>query len=391
MPDPEHGRSSSSRDTQGVTEAHAVLRRRSCRSSRASPGERTCARDRARGLERAGGSRCRSRSSCGSPRSSSAASSSRGRLPGGTRARRARFADAERRAGVRTPAARTTATRASCAATSTTRASRRRRRPGGGAGQARSDGGARRAAHRSLARRGRLRARVWRRWPRRSPPEADTFVLFGTSHAPMREPFALCRKAFDTPLGAARTPTSTAIDALAATRRASTPTPTSSTTSASTRSSSRWSSSSISSASGRRESCPCWRDSASTRRAATTRRDDARVEQLLRRRARARRVAAGARRHRRRRGPRARRARASATTALRRSSGPTLEGTDRASLDARHRGDAPGLLGACREGPRRRAASAGSRPSIRCSARCRGRAGERLHYEQTVDGETARS
>src|SRR5580658_1093044 len=33
------------------------------------------------------------------------------------------------------------------------------------------------------------------------PPEADTFVLFGTSHAPMREPFALCRKAFATPLG----------------------------------------------------------------------------------------------------------------------------------------------------------------------------------------------
>ncbi|HEY3594527.1 MAG TPA: AmmeMemoRadiSam system protein B, partial [Polyangiaceae bacterium] len=29
----------------------------------------------------------------------------------------------------------------------------------------------------------------------------DTFVLLGTSHAPMREPFALCRKAFDTPLG----------------------------------------------------------------------------------------------------------------------------------------------------------------------------------------------
>ena len=26
-------------------------------------------------------------------------------------------------------------------------------------------------------------------------------MLFGTSHAPMREPFALCRKAFDTPLG----------------------------------------------------------------------------------------------------------------------------------------------------------------------------------------------
>jgi AmmeMemoRadiSam system protein B len=34
------------------------------------------------------------------------------------------------------------------------------------------------------------------------PPEADTFVLFGTSHAPMARPFALCRKAFDTPLGA---------------------------------------------------------------------------------------------------------------------------------------------------------------------------------------------
>jgi AmmeMemoRadiSam system protein B len=32
-------------------------------------------------------------------------------------------------------------------------------------------------------------------------PEADTFIVFGTSHAPMREPFALCRKAFDTPLG----------------------------------------------------------------------------------------------------------------------------------------------------------------------------------------------
>jgi hypothetical protein len=33
------------------------------------------------------------------------------------------------------------------------------------------------------------------------PEEADTFVLLGTSHAPMRAPFALCRKAFDTPLG----------------------------------------------------------------------------------------------------------------------------------------------------------------------------------------------
>jgi len=32
-------------------------------------------------------------------------------------------------------------------------------------------------------------------------PEVDTFVLLGTSHAPMREPFALCRKAFATPFG----------------------------------------------------------------------------------------------------------------------------------------------------------------------------------------------
>jgi MEMO1 family protein len=33
------------------------------------------------------------------------------------------------------------------------------------------------------------------------PKSIDTFVLFGTSHAPMREPFALCRKTFATPLG----------------------------------------------------------------------------------------------------------------------------------------------------------------------------------------------
>jgi AmmeMemoRadiSam system protein B len=31
--------------------------------------------------------------------------------------------------------------------------------------------------------------------------DTDTFILLGTSHAPMREPFALCRKAFATPLG----------------------------------------------------------------------------------------------------------------------------------------------------------------------------------------------
>jgi AmmeMemoRadiSam system protein B len=47
------------------------------------------------------------------------------------------------------------------------------------------------------------------------PAEADTFVLLGTSHAPMREPFALCRKDFDTPLGAASADLP-AIDRLAA-------------------------------------------------------------------------------------------------------------------------------------------------------------------------------
>jgi AmmeMemoRadiSam system protein B len=33
------------------------------------------------------------------------------------------------------------------------------------------------------------------------PNDVDTFILFGTSHAPMREPYALCRKTFATPLG----------------------------------------------------------------------------------------------------------------------------------------------------------------------------------------------
>ena len=46
------------------------------------------------------------------------------------------------------------------------------------------------------------------------PSEVDTFVLFGTSHAPMREPFALCRKAFETPLGTVQADEA-AIDALA--------------------------------------------------------------------------------------------------------------------------------------------------------------------------------
>jgi MEMO1 family protein len=47
------------------------------------------------------------------------------------------------------------------------------------------------------------------------PAEADTFVLLGTSHAPMRQPFALCRKGFATPLGTAEADFET-IDALAA-------------------------------------------------------------------------------------------------------------------------------------------------------------------------------
>src|SRR5580658_6100971 len=46
-------------------------------------------------------------------------------------------------------------------------------------------------------------------------PEVDTFIVFGTSHAPMREPFALCRKAFATPLGPDDADTSI-LDALAA-------------------------------------------------------------------------------------------------------------------------------------------------------------------------------
>jgi AmmeMemoRadiSam system protein B len=33
------------------------------------------------------------------------------------------------------------------------------------------------------------------------PQRVDTFVLLGTSHAPMRRPFAVCEKAFDTPFG----------------------------------------------------------------------------------------------------------------------------------------------------------------------------------------------
>jgi AmmeMemoRadiSam system protein B len=45
--------------------------------------------------------------------------------------------------------------------------------------------------------------------------EVDTFILLGTSHAPMRRPFALCRKAFATPLGPLA-PDLEALDTLAA-------------------------------------------------------------------------------------------------------------------------------------------------------------------------------
>ena len=44
--------------------------------------------------------------------------------------------------------------------------------------------------------------------------DVDTFVLFGTAHSPMREPFALCRKAFSTPFGTVQTDLET-INALA--------------------------------------------------------------------------------------------------------------------------------------------------------------------------------
>jgi hypothetical protein len=47
-----------------------------------------------------------------------------------------------------------------------------------------------------------------------SDQDVDTFILLGTSHAPMRRPFALCRKGFATPLGTLA-PDVAAIDALA--------------------------------------------------------------------------------------------------------------------------------------------------------------------------------
>ncbi len=48
------------------------------------------------------------------------------------------------------------------------------------------------------------------------PAEVDTFVVFGTSHAPMRQPFALCRKAFRPFLGRPPRPgVGATVDALA--------------------------------------------------------------------------------------------------------------------------------------------------------------------------------
>ena len=49
---------------------------------------------------------------------------------------------------------------------------------------------------------------------RHLPKDVETFVLLGTSHAPMDQPFALCRKSFETPLGLVP-PNKEAIDALA--------------------------------------------------------------------------------------------------------------------------------------------------------------------------------
>lgn len=46
------------------------------------------------------------------------------------------------------------------------------------------------------------------------PEDIDTFVLLGTSHAPMSQPFALCRKAFATPFGPVEADAA-AIDAIA--------------------------------------------------------------------------------------------------------------------------------------------------------------------------------
>lgn len=43
---------------------------------------------------------------------------------------------------------------------------------------------------------------AYRALARALPAGADTFVLLGTSHAAMRRPFAVCEKAFETPLGA---------------------------------------------------------------------------------------------------------------------------------------------------------------------------------------------
>lgn len=48
---------------------------------------------------------------------------------------------------------------------------------------------------------------------RNIPDDVETFILLGTSHAPMREPFSLCRKAFATPLGDLEADTA-AIDAI---------------------------------------------------------------------------------------------------------------------------------------------------------------------------------
>ncbi|APR77702.1 phosphomevalonate decarboxylase [Minicystis rosea] len=59
---------------------------------------------------------------------------------------------------------------------------------------------------------------AYRALAERLDERVDTFVLLGTSHAPMGRPFAICAKAFDTPLGALE-PDHSALDALSSASR----------------------------------------------------------------------------------------------------------------------------------------------------------------------------
>lgn len=72
----------------------------------------------------------------------------------------------------------------------------------GGAGGARGDLVGLCAPHMDLWRAAEGYGHAYRALAARSLDDVDTFVLLGTSHAPMRRPFALCEKTFETPLGA---------------------------------------------------------------------------------------------------------------------------------------------------------------------------------------------